>query len=546
MVLQQLTPNTNLLISEINTRTRSWSSLLGRNDTLSPLLIARVAASGERAAIPCLFSLLFATSSTVAESTSDALHQLISSIPLDELPTFDEDMRDLSYWTYSDRWENLSASQVSHLPKTVASQTSVIGLASFHRSGYVRQIATVQLNQFRDGSELPFLLLRLNDWVAAVREAALQVIRQRQVAGYVDHFIRSIALVMRLTDCGRTKSDDVVRWVISQLVLPHHHATLFGLIRDSLPVVRRKCFDYAIEASGDNSQRLIEVGVESADDLIRFRAIQQATRLLNDSELDQVLQLVERDHFMPIRRLVLLIRLERNPAAAESNLLDALLDQSASMRELARYHLAKRGMTDLTAVYRRALTQTKDQATALSGLGETGTNSDIDLVRPFTTSRISKVRLAAVRSLVKLGGSDVVDELVALLPDNGAKITRAAKQGLESHIASLDTSVLWNLAANDQRLHVRRATIELLDQLGAWPGLPFLLRLANDADPEIANMVKRLIRTRFNHVFTTPSPAQRQLLEDLAATISVADDRHFADELRIWLRTRGVHAGEDN
>jgi hypothetical protein len=44
-----------------------------------------------------------------------------------------------------------------------------MALASFHPSGYVREEAIAHLAAVWDGTELPFLLIRVNDWVAPVR-----------------------------------------------------------------------------------------------------------------------------------------------------------------------------------------------------------------------------------------------------------------------------------------------------------------------------------------------------------------------------------------
>jgi hypothetical protein len=49
-----------------------------------------------------------------------------------------------------------------------------VGLASFARNGYLREAAIRRLIETGDSSVIPFLLLRLRDWVVPIRELALQ------------------------------------------------------------------------------------------------------------------------------------------------------------------------------------------------------------------------------------------------------------------------------------------------------------------------------------------------------------------------------------
>ncbi len=80
---------------------------------------------------------------------------------------------------------------------------SRLGLVSFHPNGHVREAAIQRLAEIHTGEELPFLLIRLNDWVMEVREKAHDAVILRMDPSYAEHFLRHIALVLRLEMCGR-------------------------------------------------------------------------------------------------------------------------------------------------------------------------------------------------------------------------------------------------------------------------------------------------------------------------------------------------------
>jgi hypothetical protein len=84
-------------------------------------------------------------------------------------------------------------------------------MASFHQSGYVREAAINKLDQITSGTELSFLILRLNDWVSNVRDAAYGAIGSRLKPEYALHFFSNLTLVSRLQDAGRADHQALIQ-----------------------------------------------------------------------------------------------------------------------------------------------------------------------------------------------------------------------------------------------------------------------------------------------------------------------------------------------
>jgi hypothetical protein len=86
-------------------------------------------------------------------------------------------------WSYPSPWAELKPGQLNLLQRFEGESVFALGVASMHYSGYVRDAALRRLSDTQDGSELPFLLLRLNDWVEEVRQTALALVRLRVTSG---------------------------------------------------------------------------------------------------------------------------------------------------------------------------------------------------------------------------------------------------------------------------------------------------------------------------------------------------------------------------
>jgi len=65
---------------------------------------------------------------------------------------------------------------------------SLLGMASLNGDGYIRQAALKELAKFQNGKIIPFVLLRLADWVEVVRKEADAILNQLLQSEYAHSF----------------------------------------------------------------------------------------------------------------------------------------------------------------------------------------------------------------------------------------------------------------------------------------------------------------------------------------------------------------------
>jgi len=101
-------------------------------------------------------------------------------------------MRRRWYWyaAHFDEWRRLEPRELAKWVGPGEPGILLIRLSSFHPNGFVREEALRRLGLIEDGTELPYLLLRLSDWVPQVQAAALGLVSQRVRAGYAGHSLR--------------------------------------------------------------------------------------------------------------------------------------------------------------------------------------------------------------------------------------------------------------------------------------------------------------------------------------------------------------------
>ena len=438
-----------------------------------------------------------------------------------ELAVLDKRVREISlYRPPEPQWLRISPDELERIIKAAGVPTALLGLVSFHPSGYIREAAMRRLTQITSGQELPFLLLRLNDWVAPVYQLALAAVQERITPQYADTLVRSSIIVFNLEGRTRHQHGPVLSAITALLKRPECDAALqWGMVAPEKQI-RRLCFRILREADDARLSGSVSRMSADLDPVIRLAAARCARVKLPDDALRTLLPLMKQDGSLPVRREALYASLERLPGLAPAELGAALLDTNAAMRGIARFYLRQSGDFDIPAFYRQALTASvlpSELSTAISGLGEIGEAGDAGLILSYLSHPLAKVRRAAVRAVSRLDGDNHTKALMAALADERPSVTHEAREALRSRLSLLADGALWHLFTTAALPHVRRDVLALMASLPKWESIPFLVEAAADDDPLTQGYATEQVRrwsSRYNSSFARPTLVQLARLEE--------------------------------
>ncbi len=258
---------------------------------------------------------------------AEEIHQIISELPPLDLATLDQRVR--GSWTgYSyyklHNWQSLRPSDVGRLTQSKFA-VSLVGLASSHHSGYVREAAVEELAAQRTGKELPFLLIRLNDWVSQVRDIAAKAVRARVEPTYAVHFLANISLVFRLQSCGRVDKQFVDE-ICGLLKRAECKEVLQVGMASKDKAIRRISFQLAAEADPSTRTTIIRAVMTDPDPVARSWAVRHFLPDMTPDEVPNVIEPMLKDRYMPVRRDALWAIATKRPDLAAHPLRSALLD----------------------------------------------------------------------------------------------------------------------------------------------------------------------------------------------------------------------------
>ena len=471
----------------------------------------------------------------------EEIHQIISELSPLDLASLDQRTRGYIPCRYYDllNWHNLRPSDVSKLAQSKLAM-SLVGLASFHSNGFVREKAVTELVSQNTGKELPFLLIRLNDWVPQVREVVAQAVRARINPVYAVHLLANIALVLRLRVCGRVDKK-FVDDICDLLKRADCKDVLQAGIKSKDKTVRRMSFQLVAEAEPSSRATIIRAVITDPDAAVRSWAVRQFLPDVTPDELPGVIEPMLKDKFMPVRREALWFAATKRPDIAKQPLRDALLDTHSSMRETARQFMKVAEINDARDFYADALEKGSDNRwfAAICGLGETGQATDVWLVVPFLDSNVTKVRRAAVYAIGRLDLEGQLPRLIPVLSDAKPSVSREALKMLQPKVCYVPLADLEALLADSTNFHVRRNALTLILHTGKWKKIPALLMACSDKDAHIAEQSATALRAwRFNYnsSFAEPTYEDFQRISQALEQVESCLPHGFAAELRACLK----------
>lgn len=509
----------------------SWFGRASREDEICSLLF-KLAHSSEPGGLPYVVQFLFFSHANVRAAAQTAVSSLLSQVsPYDLLHVIDLTWGEWHY--YWGQWRQLSPKDVRGLAINEQNelQPAVLGLISFHGNGFVRHEAVRLLATIEDGTELPFLLIRQNDWVVPIAVDAKAAVEHRVSDAYLPHLVKSLRLILHLKKFSRQDHSTIVGKTVALLLKDENDEILRAAVDSPVREVRREIILLGLESNGDNRGCLLRYGLNSNDPLVRLACCRALPSIFDADALFSELGRLIHDPFMPIRRQVLRIQADHFPAQAIDIWRKALIDPHRSIRELARFSLKRLGDEDQASFYRQAILEQPESLPAVEGLAETANASDASFFRGVLKHSLPSRRCVAIRGLFHATGETAIDEIVPFLRDESRSVVREAGKTLLPHLYSVGGDRLLSVALEATTPFARRSAVDLMVAMGKWASIPWLIKVASEADGETALHAEQLIEDWFsppksNRVFTRPGDTQRKsILEALESSSGRLSER---------------------
>lgn len=508
----------------------------GQNANL-PELIKEISRSNNPESVIYLLSCLLLSDKIIVESAADSIAQLFSKMNSLDFIRIDERVRSrILSGNYRSAWDK-QGQELVPLMRNFEPQAVFMGLASMHQNGHVRELSLGALDLITDGSEIPYLLLRVTDWVASVSQKAKAALKKRLYPEYAGRFLASITLVDALRQRKRGNGAELFQ-SIHNLAAQAQLSDFLRELESPNQRARRLCFYMGLGTNLAARIEIIKRSLRNSDHLVRRMALLSSIAHLSKEELSPIFQSALADPFPSNRIETLRLVLSQYPESAEDELKKALLDRSPSVRAFARFHLKElKPNYDFAQFYREHLNNPKQQEViaSLASLAEIGHKTDYETIEFFLKHQNDQIAKAAIGALVTLDKERSINHLFDLLLHESSSISSAARKGLAKCCRYLQGEDLWRLYSSNRNAKIKYDILRIIGSLTKWERLGYCLLACNSADESIKKLALEYLERwqatyRNNWRFTSPTKIQTERIK-LAAPIvsSIIAGRKFKD-----------------
>jgi|GEM_PF-1941781 len=524
--MRQLSDKSRALFKKLESLSLERSLLSGdkseENIQESINLMKTIAATREWPALLFLPQYLASNEKRICETAADAVELILHTMRISCLLQVDGRLR-AGTWSVSSPLQildNLTQQKIStwFLGKA---RIGLCGMTSFSSNGYLREAALWQLAKHDDGGELPFLLIRMCDWVPKICAIACDEVEKRIMHSYAGHLLDNLELLDRVAKrdrrIGLARRLEVVEKVRTFLKSAKNRDLLIGGLSHADLEVRRWSLLLLSEIGNIKPDVIMSRLLQDSDLTTRHMAFQWAERLPPAQRAAVFKQLLD-DKAGTIRRDALRALCPLTKDQGRAYVIHALMDKSATVRDYARWKLGSLEPTfDMRQFYLKLVqAQPRDTvaAEAIYGLGETGQTEDGKIVFPFIEHGRPAQQRAAISAIAKLGAKDYVDELLALFVEGSESISSAAGRALEkvAHLILPDT--LWEIVVSHARQLVKLKALKLLNKAEKWERVIFMLQALSTEDKSMKDFANASLGTwqrqyELTWTYTLPSASQK-------------------------------------
>lgn len=486
----------------------------------APEILAKVKKDNDLTAIPKAFCWLLTSDDPALKlRAARSIAKLVSRPPMTRLEKLDKLFRDRTSLEWDRDWKredpaNLLLPSLSETEKTI-----ILGLASFHPNGHFREEAVRALSRMTSGAELPFLVIRLSDWVPVIWNRSNTAVLQRLIPQNARAIIDALPLIFRLRGRSRHDHHDLVDAAIAALSAPDARPELELGLRSKDTMIRRCCLQVVLEAGLFDNSTLLDHLIEEPLPANRSFILRHINANLTPEEFRPYRSALLRDKSAPVRLTALRSLHEFDPAESIAELELAVLDEDPAIREASRFLLKKiDNKYDFPRIYREIL---QDPSVlyrgAISGLGETGQAGDTKYVMPFLKADKARVVRSGMRAIAKLDFAGSKNALIAFLADPRPGVAKEARRLLYGRINAFDAELIHRDYFQNKPDALRQQAAYLLSCLGKWDAPKYLLEICADRSEPIAEFGLSALSkwlSRYNCSFTSPARPQLEAIQN--------------------------------
>jgi len=489
--------------------------------------------NGDFSKIPWVFCVFAESHSLSKVSASIALRDTLSKLQFNDIIRIDEQMRQTTSMEWSINWRKLQVENFLTPAMSINDRRAVIVFASFNPNGFIREQAVRMMAEY--SGTLPYIILRQNDWVIQVRQAAIKAFSERLQKLSAGEILCALPFVEKLRWSNRSSHEEYIKSFFDKLTCPERKEDLFQGLQSENVRTRKICVQALLNLTCPDFEQVLWTLKREPDPFMR-KIIYEKLCLLGQDMIEYS-HILLHDRYPANRMLALQYLYGVNKHGALPLAKEMLLDKSAIVRELSRKIVQEYDPKfNISLFYLEHIEN--DTVAAILGLGETGQKTDADIAEKYLGDpRVAVVR-ATIITLMRLDSKRFLPRIIEMLSDSRIGVVKTA-QHLIMKYGVADYTRIQEIFFNTKYNHVKIKCANILFSAPKWQSLIYMLEALACEMEDVQKLTIQAINdwlVKFNKSFAEATSQQKETAHNLICS----HGEHLSDptkrELQFILR----------
>ena len=409
--------------------------------------------------------------------------------------------------SYKVEWKNFKFERNQFKYLSDEEYVSVLRLGTFHSNGFFRQMCMECLSEYKDN--LPFYILRINDWVQTIRPLAYELAEKEIKDDDVQVIFSALPMIEKVKNSGRREHEyiDEILVLTEKVILEKiPNCSLYSIVNCEIMIkniIYRYLCKYNILVL-EQMRQLLNMEKTGYGKGLIFEALLNNYDL-SINEIDEYL--LSKNSIVRFKALEYKYKkLKKSWPGLEL----MLLDKSRRIRDNVRFMLSRDGSFDVLDYYMNQL-KVNNNPVAILGIGECGSSKDIEVILPYLNSDndiIIKKTLKAYGMLVAYNGSDMYWKY---LFNDSDLVSNEAYRLIRKYNVHYGGKQLFETYKKYCNSKIADRLVILLLSEGIWSNMKYLLMLYDDENlsDNIISLIRMKISIR-NKYFVSLSLKQKE------------------------------------
>jgi len=416
----------------------------------------------------------------------------------------------------------------------------LLGIASLNSSGYVREKAVKELARLKRTDGLKFILLRLGDWVTAVRKAATEATFSFLEETYIDDLLKQLPTIDWLLNVERVNLREIHNRIIQFILSQEFSEDFYNKIKRLDDKTRLRFYKAFLSNKLPTKEQLKRL-INDNNFLVRLEVLKHLSNFDTVTQKEVIAVFL---HGQSARlRLNTLYASKCFSPDFDNEFFALLSDEVVSIRELSRYLLKDKAI-DFATLYRQRVANKLFLSGSLLGLSETGSSEDLPIFERYIHSEKSKLVITCLTAINKFNVDKAQEYSLELLVH---PIKRVRDKAVEVLAKNSDNETLEKVRYiyAGGNYDIKKTILKLYNKIGGWNVVGDLLLAIADENENIQNFGWQLLdkwKLKAIRLFTTPPKNELERANKIYNSLNTSSLRmtysrtNLFQDLKFYLR----------